>query len=112
MMTRAVVGAPNPGSSAATNRLVVNDLVDNLDKLLGGWTVRDGAADVRCHDRAVFPEHEDGRRGDSIAKKVEDAMGASVERQRQWDTSEGWKTREWEGGGSSWTQGRVTRERS
>jgi len=35
-----------------------------------------------------------------------------VERQRQWDTSEGWKTREREGSASSWTEGRVTRERS
>ncbi len=39
-------------------------------------------------------------------------LSKSVERQRQWDTSEGWKTREWEGSASSWTEGRVTRERS
>jgi len=39
-------------------------------------------------------------------------LPSSVERQRQWDTFEGWKAREWEGGTSSWAQGRFTRERS
>ena len=63
-------------------------------------------------DRYIYPAVGHGVAWAYSADAVSERLEESVNRQRKWDTLEGLKTREFEGGVSSRTEGRVPKERS